>query len=338
MPIINQLPYEYPGGGAGGVPGDKGFPQQLPSSSAGKRPAPRGELQQASCSLQVHQASVRSLSPLLCSHWPKLFWDSSVCCYVYSYSPSLEQLFSTGDVHKGALLNVFYVKGWGPLASVKYRVNYRAPHQKATYCNVNGLCHSLPLEWIMNSPLQYAICWIMAFLKWTESSVEGAALLEEFKLWGHLLSAQQCKFLRPTAAPINKTASPYFVLITRRSQLSPFYRAGEPRQQGTEGTCLWPRTTHSPLRSALSARVLPPTAAEPSCWASPLPAWCGSEPCRGDRWISFVLPPPSQRPSSSPWFADGLEGCDWAQVILFAGPAGALFHRGSLWDKILLPE
>lgn len=61
--------------------------------------------------------------------------------------------------------------------------------------------------------------------------MEGAALLEEFKLWGHLLPAQQCKFLRPTAAPINKNASPYFVLITRRSQLSPFYRPGEPRRQ-----------------------------------------------------------------------------------------------------------
>lgn len=199
--------------------------------------------------------------------------------------------------------------------------------------------------------------------------MEGAALLEEFKLWGHLLPAQQCKFLRPAAAPINKTASPYFVLITRRSQLSPFYRAGEPRRQGTEGTCLWPRTTHSPLHSALSARVLPPTAAEPSpslpcapappacapaavtgrasqkqaaaaCWgAAPLPFLPDvTELCRGDRWISFGLPPPSQRPSSSPWFADGLKGCDWAWVILFPGPAGALFHRGSLWDKILLPE
>lgn len=102
--------------------------------------------------------------------------------------------------------------------------------------------------------------------------MEGAALLEEFKLWGHLLPAQQCKFLRPTAALINKNASPYFVLITRRSQSSPFYRPGEPRRQGSEGTCLWPRTTRSPLRSAISARELPPTALQPSPSLPCLPA------------------------------------------------------------------
>lgn len=87
----------------------------------------------------------------------------------------------------------------------------------------------------------------MGVLKWTESLVEGAVLLEEFKLLGGLLPARQCKFPCPTTALINKNASPYFVLVTRRSQSSQFYRPRKLRQESCEGTCLWPYITVWPV-------------------------------------------------------------------------------------------
>lgn len=69
--------------------------------------------------------------------------------------------------------------------------------------------------------------------------MEGAVLLEEFELLGCLFPTQQHKFPCPTTALISKNASSYFVLVTRRSQSSPFYRAGKAKQESQKGTCLW---------------------------------------------------------------------------------------------------
>lgn len=87
-------------------------PQLLPSSGAGKGPVSLDELQQASWSLAHTRVLCARRSPLCHTATDPNYFETAASAVMFipnhpRYNSSLAQ----GDVHKGALLNVFDVKG-----------------------------------------------------------------------------------------------------------------------------------------------------------------------------------------------------------------------------------
>lgn len=208
------------------------IPQQ-PSSGTGNGPTPLDELQQTSFSLLNTWVLCAHHRPLGCAATGPNYFDAeaSTLMFIPNHPYSNSSLVQ-GDGHKRALLNLSYINSWSPWPVLNTKW-IREPSSQKAIC-FNGLCHSLPVEWITNSP--FGICNLLNHggFQVNREPNGRCCLAGGIQVAG---PAAQIPLLNHSP---DKNALFYFVLVTRKSQSAPFYRPGNLRQESHERTCLWP--------------------------------------------------------------------------------------------------